>query len=37
LRLEAALPVWRRAQRLLGRHVSPQLARQLALAAEALA
>jgi DNA-binding MarR family transcriptional regulator len=37
LRLEAALPVWRRAQRLLGRHVSPQLARQLALDAEALA
>jgi len=36
LQLEAALPVWRKAQRCLGRHVSPQLARQLAFAAEAL-
>lgn len=35
-RLEAALPLWRRAQRGLRRHVSPELARRLALAAEAL-
>lgn len=36
MRLEAALPLWRKAQRGLRRHVSPSLARRLALAAEAL-
>lgn len=36
-RLEAALPIWRKAQRQLRRHVSPLLARRLALAVEALA
>jgi DNA-binding MarR family transcriptional regulator len=36
MRLEAALPVWRKAQRRLRRHVSPELTRRLALAAEAL-
>ena len=36
-RLEAALPVWRRAQAELARHLSPELPRKLAAAAMALA
>jgi DNA-binding MarR family transcriptional regulator len=36
MRLEAALPLWRKAQHGLRRHVAPSLARRLALAAEAL-
>ena len=36
MRLEAALPLWRKAQHGLRRHVPPSLARRLALAAEAL-